>query len=505
MPNISVKEGLLGVSQTMTDAMLGALLQSVPATVLTVGGDGCIKELAAGRRKPGSHEFRAKGKSFARLLRCVFGPAAAKLWQAYETAARTGRTVSLPRLPHRTIRDFTEYLTWSFTPAAGDVVVCIRNVTETVCLEQEFIDLSKQNAAANRDLLAAMSKLDFRLMDLDQAHKKLAALYRITSAGQGTVSEEEILDEIVAGITGELGYACAAVLLLDADRRELVMKASRGYPANMRIPYGQGITWRAALTGKMVYVADVTKDPHYIPAIGNGASELAVPLIHADKVIGVLDVETTADRPLHPYDRDLIGSLAGQVALTIAHAKHVATVEVQAITDGLTGLFNYRCFHTMLEREYRRAARYKRPLSLIILDIDYFKRYNDTNGHSLGNEALRQVAEILRQVCRDVDIVVRYGGEEFIVLLPETGLAEAEGVAERIREAIAGHPFVSREGQPGGMLTVSLGVAGYPFDAKSDSELLEHADTALYLAKRTTRNCVVPYLSRTDRANGRTS
>ncbi len=485
--------------------MLSALLQVMPATVLAVSGDGCIKEIAASGRKADSPWIRAQGKNFARLLRVAFGPAAAELWQAYETAARTRQTVSLPRRPHQTVRNLTEYLTWSFSPAAAsDVIVCVRNVTDTVCLEQEFAALSQQNAAASRDLLATMSKLDFRLMDLDQAHKKLAALYRITAVGQRTVDEDEILDEIVAGITGELGYACAAVLLLDEDCRELVMKASRGYPPNVRIPYGQGVTWSAVLTGKMVFVPDVTKDKRYIPAIGNGASELAVPLIHGDKVIGVLDVETTAERPLHQYDRDLIGSLAGQVALTIAHTKHVATMEVQAITDGLTGLFNYRYFRTLLDREYKRAARYKRPLSLILLDIDYFKRYNDTNGHSLGNEALRQVAEILRQVSRDVDFVIRYGGEEFVVLLPETSLVEAESVAHRVREAISEHPFACRESQPGGMLTVSLGVAGYPFDAKTDTELLEHADTALYLAKRTTRNCVVTYQPKKDLAAGQT-
>lgn len=482
--------------------MLTALLDALPATVLTVDGNGCISQVAAHRR-PSSAWRYARGRSFAKLLRMVFGPAANELCKAYETAVRTGQAVRLTRFQHETVRNLTEYLAWSFIPAseAGEIVVCIVNVTETVCLEQEFAAVSQQNATANRDLLAAMSKLDFRLMDLDQAHKKLAALYRITSVGQRTVNEDEVLEEIVAGITGELGYACAAVLLLDEDRQELVIKASRGYPPNVRVPYGRGVTWPAVLSREMVYVPDVTKDPRYIPAIGNGASELAVPLIYADKVIGVLDVETTAERPLHAYDRDLIGSLAGQVALTIAHAKHVARVEVQAITDGLTGLFNYRYFLILLDREFKRASRYGRPLSLILLDIDNFKRYNDTNGHNLGNEVLRQLAEVMRRVSRDVDFAVRYGGEEFIMLLPETNLTEACAVAERLRTAIAEYPFAGRASQPGGALTVSLGVAGYPFDAHSDGELLEHADAALYLAKRTTRNCVMTYPAKTDRAS----
>lgn len=485
--------------QTGDQAMMTALFDSVPATALTVDGSGNISRITSSRRKASAWRF-AKGKSFFRLLRLLFGPAAGPLCEAYETAARTGQPVRLTRFQHETVRGLTEYYSWSFVPdgAEGSVAVCAVDVTESVCLEQEFSAVSQQNAAANRDLLAAMSKLDFRLMDLDQAHKKLAALYRITSVGQRTANENEVLDEIVAGITGELGYACAAVLLLDEERQELVIKASRGYPPNVRVPYGKGITWHAVITREMVFVPDVAKDQRYIPAIGNGVSELAVPLIHADKVIGVLDVETTAERPLHRYDRDLIGSLAGQVALTIAHAKHVARVEVQAVTDGLTGLYNYRYFLSLLDHEFKRAVRYSRPLALILIDIDHFKRYNDNNGHSLGNEVLRQVAEIMRQASRDVDFAVRYGGEEFIVLLPETNLTEACAFAERLRSLIAGQPFTGCEKQPGKALTVSIGVSGFPFDAQSDSELLEHADAALYLAKRTTRNCVMTYPAKRD-------
>jgi diguanylate cyclase (GGDEF)-like protein len=479
---------------TDNNALLTVLLDSVPATVLTVAGDGSITQVSASRRNGAAGRF-VIGKSFTRLLRLVFGSTADEVCCLYETAARTGQAARLPRFRHESVRGLVEFLSWNFLPCGADgaVAVCVLNITESVCLQEEFTAISQQYAAANRDLLAAMSNLDFQLMDLDQTRKKLAALYRITSVGQRSADENEVLEEIVAGITGELGYACAAVLLLDEDRRELVVKASRGYPPNARLAYGRGITWHAAITREMVYVPDVTKDPRYIPAIGNGVSELAVPLIYADKVIGVLDVETTAEHPLQPYDRDLIGSLAGQVALTIAHAKHVAMVEFQAITDGLTGLYNYRFFLNLLDHEFKRATRYSRPLSLLLVDIDHFKRFNDNNGHSAGNVVLRKVADVMRSVCRDVDFTVRYGGEEFVVLLPETDLQEATLCAERLRAAIVAQPFSGCEKQPGKALTVSIGVSGYPYDARSESELIEHADAALYVAKRTTRNCVVAY------------
>jgi diguanylate cyclase (GGDEF)-like protein len=303
-----------------------------------------------------------------------------------------------------------------------------------------------------------------------------------------------VLEEIVEGITTELGFMSAAVFLLDANQQELVLKASRGYVSNMRIPSGHGITWKAIQSRDMLYVPDISKEPSYIPAsVVRGMSEVAIPLIFAEKVIGVLDIESSEDRPVQPYDLNLLRSLAGQVAVTIVHAQHVAKVEVQAITDGLTGLYNYRYFLDLLDREFKRAVRYNRPLALLMLDIDYFKHYNDTNGHTMGNEVLGTVASIIKSTCRDVDSIVRYGGEEFIALLPETDLAEAYVVAERIREAIAQHPFPGREKQPCGVLSISIGVAAYPEDSFSDTELLEHADTALYLAKRTTRNCVVNF------------
>jgi diguanylate cyclase (GGDEF)-like protein len=179
--------------------------------------------------------------------------------------------------------------------------------------------------------------------------------------------------------------------------------------------------------------------------------------------------------------------------MTIEHATHVCKVEVQAITDGMTGLFNYRHFQTLLEREYKRASRYNRTISLIMIDIDHFKKYNDTNGHLQGDETLRKVAALIKNSCRDVDFAVRYGGEEFAVLLPETSVDEALSIAERLRQSIEEYPFVNREKQPNQCLTISLGLANYPTDAVSILELLDHADAALYQAKRSTRNCVCLY------------
>lgn len=159
-------------------------------------------------------------------------------------------------------------------------------------------------------------------------------------------------------------------------------------------------------------------------------------------------------------------------------------------TDSLTGVYNNRYFYERLEEEISLARRTDGHLALIMLDIDHFKRYNDTYGHRQGDRLLREVARIMSEKCRETDIVCRYGGEEFGIILPHASRTEALGVAERIREAIASHPFEGRESQPNGVLTISAGVAVFPDDAQTVGELVERADIALYRAKSSGRNAV---------------
>ncbi|MDI6891592.1 MAG: GGDEF domain-containing protein [Actinomycetota bacterium] len=161
-----------------------------------------------------------------------------------------------------------------------------------------------------------------------------------------------------------------------------------------------------------------------------------------------------------------------------------------SIKDELTGLFNYRYFQNHLEEEIKRAQRYEKPVSLILLDLDNFKTYNDSCGHLVGNEILKGAADPLRACVRDVDIVARYGGDEFCVILPQTGKSEAIEVAERIRTSIEHHDFPQKKKELG-KLTVSLGLVAYPQDGKNLKSLLGVADKALYMAKNAGGNRIV--------------
>ncbi|HEX9078658.1 MAG TPA: diguanylate cyclase [Desulfuromonadaceae bacterium] len=162
----------------------------------------------------------------------------------------------------------------------------------------------------------------------------------------------------------------------------------------------------------------------------------------------------------------------------------------QASTDSMTGLYNQRQLWLILDRELERARRYGRYCSLAMIDIDNFKEYNDRHGHLLGDEILKQSAEIFRQQIRNSDIAARYGGEEFVVVMPETGRELALRVGEKLRRAFARNPFPFEDSQPGGKLTISIGIATFPDDAGGARELIDMADKALYAAKGEGKNRV---------------
>ena len=470
--------------------MLNTVINATPSVLVTVNAAGIISHIYITGRSQSSLALFV-GESFTRLLRAIFDSNNSDLiCNAVINCLASQQPITISQLKHLSKRNLNEYFDCTFSPALEqNVIVFFQKVTESVLFQEEFCTIAEQHESLNQDLCVAMANLDFQLMDLDHAHKKLSALYKITAIVQKTVDEKEVLEEILDGITRELGFTNAAIFLLDPETQELVNKAHRGYNDKVRVVVGQGIAGYAALHRELIYVPDVNLEPRYIPAgTASGFSEVAIPLIVGDQVIGILDVETSGEQALKAYDLDLLRSLASQIAMTIAHASHVTQACLEASTDGLTNVYNYRHFRNILNQEFKRATRYKRPLSLLMIDIDYFKHYNDINGHLYGDDALKAVADLVRKYCRDTDFVFRYGGEEFVVLLPETAVALAHIIAERIRKAIAEYPFQNSNTQPGGALTVSIGIAGYPDDADNETELIAAADTALYSAKRSTRN-----------------
>lgn len=217
-----------------------------------------------------------------------------------------------------------------------------------------------------------------------------------------------------------------------------------------------------------------------------------IPLVVHDYLWGLLILEREAHRePFTKGDYQLIQVLVEHLAILLENLRLYRQTAELAVRDGLTGLLNHRRLHERMKEELSRSLRYHHPMTLMMIDVDYFKRYNDTYGHQQGDELLRALAEILRQNVRQSDIVGRYGGEEFAVILPETSKSAAVVLAQRLCGIVANTAFPGRPDGPPVRCTISIGVASYPEDGLTVSELVAAADTALYRAKRFGRNRVV--------------
>lgn len=215
-------------------------------------------------------------------------------------------------------------------------------------------------------------------------------------------------------------------------------------------------------------------------------SATLVPLVHAGNFKAALAmVSCDRQRPIAEKDMKMVADLADRTAVVVSHAELFAQVEQQAVTDPMTGLFNRRYFQEQLVKEIDRFQRFGHAFSFIIVDLDYLKKINDTLGHHFGDVAIKHIANVTKRSVRDVDTVGRFGGEEFVVLLPETDLQHARMVAERICAAIREKPI-----DDVGTITASLGLATFPYDAQDREKLFELADQALFLAKHRGRNQV---------------
>lgn len=225
----------------------------------------------------------------------------------------------------------------------------------------------------------------------------------------------------------------------------------------------------------------------------NYRSVIAVPLYFEGDLLGIFGMFSMQREFLDSRQISLVEVMCNQASTSIANAKMHSEIEKMATTDGLTGLFNHRVFQQKLSEELKRSERHSSPVSLLLTDIDFFKKVNDTYGHPVGDLVLRGVAGILREYIREIDIAARYGGEEFAVILPGTDSAGAKHIAERLRNAVMAKVF-SADGKTL-KVTTSIGIATVPLDAKAKEELIEKTDQALYYAKHNGRNRSVQWTS----------
>lgn len=290
-----------------------------------------------------------------------------------------------------------------------------------------------------------------------------------------------------------------SLLLMEPDKLRLRFEIIVGEGADVlmgkTLNVGEGIAGWVAQTGESLLVQDAQNDRRFCGRFDElcsftTRSIIAVPLKNKGRVLGVIELinrmeaDTFSDLDMHSLE-----TLAEYAAIAIDNAALFDRVQRLVITDDHTSLYNIRYLYDALDRELKSSGSEGHEVSLIFFDLDHFKKVNDRHGHMAGSKTLREVGLLLKELTRPGDVPVRYGGDEFIVLMPRAGKEQAMAFAEFLRDRVNAHPFLSEEGLDL-RITASYGVATYPNDAADKVTLLNMVDAAMYRIKETTRNAV---------------
>lgn len=352
-------------------------------------------------------------------------------------------------------------------------------------IEAPLSDLPKEELEAlNRRLRARIYKLQ-NMVDVS---------FQLNA----DLSEERIIRTYLLNMFGLISMKSMAILVSDSPYSNLFKTIySQGFSEQetkqLQIrktdPFIDVLVRRAPVTSETRLEKNAGSD--YMLKVRSFGGRMITPIVHRAARLGLVIVGGKHNgKPYSDIEREMFVLLTNSLAVALANARIYREMERISLTDPLTGLFNRRYFENNLKSEVARARRFNHPLSLVMLDVDHFKNYNDKLGHSTGDMLLRDLASVMTKTVRSSDIIARYGGEEFCVVLPEISKDGAITFSERLRDIIFTYPFSKREIQPTGRVTVSLGVATYPSDTQQIQELVEKADDALYQAKNSGRNQV---------------
>jgi diguanylate cyclase (GGDEF)-like protein len=343
-------------------------------------------------------------------------------------------------------------------------------------------------------LLRMFDVLNQRTSELERSQAQIASIYETSRCLVEKLNLNEVVEEILKIVQRMLEYRSFSLFILNPSGLiSLLGEIKEGEKIIHTKPKEElrkGFLSVAMSRGKPVRIIDLSQEKQHESENNEMKSLMAVPMISRGKVIGVMETRSLRVGAFLEQDEKIFSILAGSAALAIENALLHEKTEDLTIVDELTGLYNYRYFTRKLKTELRRAERYEQPLSLLMIDIDWFKRYNDTYGHLFGNLVLQDLAGRIKESVREVDEVCRYGGEEFVVILPQTKKEDAQMIGERIRQRVGGKEFIDDQENARVRITVSIGVATYPENGKTPKELTEKMDQALYLAKGEGKNLV---------------
>ena len=339
-----------------------------------------------------------------------------------------------------------------------------------------------------------------KVRDARKTATRYNILLRIIRAANDKLDPKNVISTIMDSIKRIIPCEAWSILLMDSNRNELVFERARGTVGD-RITYaklrvGEGIAGWVALHAEPLIVNDVTKDERFNSSFDKASnfktrSILCVPLISRGELIGVVELINRKSNGYRFTRRDLstLIMLLGPIAVSLHNALLFQKTEKLAITDDLTKLYNTRYIHSKMEKMIEERKTSRNPFSLIFLDLDGFKSINDSFGHLVGAKTLIEVGKVIFDSVGKKDEVARYGGDEFVVLMPRAGAIDARLMAERIRNAIASHDFQGM--LPNRIrLSASFGISVFPDHAETLTELIQKADNAMYAVKYSGKNAI---------------
>ena len=335
---------------------------------------------------------------------------------------------------------------------------------------------------------AAVALENARLFTEEQKKSRhLMLINNVSSRAITTLDPEEMLAKIASEIENGLKYDHIGIATLDYSAKELVIQAEAGArrdAVGRRIPLGEGLVGQVARTAQMAIVREVSaSSPRLV--LASSVSAIALPVTYAEQLLGVLYIESSEACEFEEEEGLLLRTLADLFAGALHNALTFQKAQEQAITDGLTGVKTHRYLMEALSSEWKRSTRANRPFALVLMDLDRFKFVNDFYGHLEGDVVLQRVGHILEQNCRRSDVVARYGGDEFVILMPETTVEQARQLASKLRGWVASDPLLRDKN-----ITASFGIAGFPVHGSTPQELIQVADSSMYLSKHQGGNSV---------------
>jgi diguanylate cyclase (GGDEF)-like protein len=355
--------------------------------------------------------------------------------------------------------------------------------------EREYVfearDLEVMKTAAGQLGVAVENA---RLFTEEQRRAKhLSFLNTISKTAISSQDAEQMMGDIVREIQKNFHYDHIGIGIMDYATKDIEIKAEAGTTSlalGKRIPVGTGILGRVARTGGSALVQNAGQG-HLAGVLPESRAVLCLPITYAETLLGVLNVESRDENAFAPQDVLILNTLADLLATALHNSFVFQKLQQQSITDGLTGIKTRRFFWEAVSSEWKRASRSGRPFSVVLIDLDKFKEVNDSLGHLEGDLVLARVGRLLEQKCRQSNVVARYGGDEFVILMPETGIDQAQVLAERLRLWLATDPMLEEH-----QITGSFGVASFPVHGFSAEDIIRVADAGMYVSKHAGGNQV---------------